>query len=235
MIQRAERRGFTLIELLVVIAIIAILAAILFPVFAKAREKARQSSCSSNLKQISLAFIQYTNDYDERTTPSWLRTNDAQGWIWVDNLVPYMKSDQIVDCPSSSRRPARYAALNSGGFYGMDRNNMDYASNVNYWGGRAGSASGPVASHPMGRADADVADVAQTILMLDYNGAFESGAQYDVAGTLLNGSADLERHNDGFNVAYFDGHVKWSKRGDAITTHTVGGVPVKYLFTIQAD
>lgn len=62
----SDRRAFTLIELLVVIAIIAILAAILFPVFARAREKARQASCSSNLKQLGLAFIQYTQDYDER-------------------------------------------------------------------------------------------------------------------------------------------------------------------------
>ncbi len=63
---RDLRRAFTLIELLVVIAIIAILAAILFPVFAKAREKARQSSCQSNVKQLGLAFMQYTQDYDEK-------------------------------------------------------------------------------------------------------------------------------------------------------------------------
>ncbi len=71
------RRGFTLIELLVVIAIIAILAAILFPVFAKAREKARQSSCLSNMKQIVLGTMQYAQDYDERLPMRWLATDSA--------------------------------------------------------------------------------------------------------------------------------------------------------------
>ena len=73
-----RRKGFTLIELLVVIAIIAILAAILFPVFAKAREKARQASCQANQKQIMLAFAQYRTDYDGRCNPCWY----GPGWGW---------------------------------------------------------------------------------------------------------------------------------------------------------
>ncbi|MCE5238263.1 DUF1559 domain-containing protein [bacterium] len=101
-----QRRGFTLIELLVVIAIIAILAAILFPVFAKAREKARQSSCLSNLKQLALANLQYVQDFDERfikgRIPDW-----GQGppyFSFIQQLAPYVKNAQVFDCPSCSIR-----------------------------------------------------------------------------------------------------------------------------------
>lgn len=94
-----KRSGFTLIELLVVIAIIAILAAILFPVFAKAREKARQASCQSNLKQLGLAFAMYVSDYDERW-PQHSRPNSTANnaiefsWSgWISNaLIPYTKN-----------------------------------------------------------------------------------------------------------------------------------------------
>ncbi len=91
------RRGFTLIELLVVIAIIAILAAILFPVFARAREKARQSSCLSNVKQLSLCLLMYTQDYDERLPRyHWGPWNTS----WRFQVVPYVKNEQIHKCPS---------------------------------------------------------------------------------------------------------------------------------------
>src|SRR3954469_10319714 len=100
---RSPNRGFTLIELLVVIAIIALLAAILFPVFGRARENARRSSCQSNLKQIGLGIIQYTQDYDEKFPLSW----NGQGWGatltgWVMEVQPYLKSTQIFQCPSET-------------------------------------------------------------------------------------------------------------------------------------
>src|SRR6059058_3353568 len=107
-----QRRGFTLIELLVVIAIIAILAAILFPVFARAREKARATSCLSNLKQCALATLMYVQDYDEtfprvpNVADPYLHPNqpvDKQGWLyWAQMVQPYAKNQRIFACPSDS-------------------------------------------------------------------------------------------------------------------------------------
>src|SRR5690606_5238627 len=112
-IQRTRRHGFTLIELLVVIAIIAILASILFPVFARARENARRSSCTSNLKQIGLGLLQYTQDYDEKN-PFTNRGPNADGdsdktngsYKWMDAIYPYVKSEQLFNCPSDSENAA---------------------------------------------------------------------------------------------------------------------------------
>lgn len=106
---RIRARGFTLIELLVVIAIIAILAAILFPVFARARENARRSSCQSNLKQIGLAAHQYTQDYDGYLVPSIIEFADAQNsQSFYDLLLPYTKSSQLFMCPSNIRLGANF-------------------------------------------------------------------------------------------------------------------------------
>ena len=112
----SSRKAFTLIELLVVIAIIAILAAILFPVFAKAREKARQSSCQSNMKQVALSLMQYNQDYDETlvrwyydlgagngpTDPLGSQWSGGGRYSWQNLLYPYMKNAQIWVCPSKS-------------------------------------------------------------------------------------------------------------------------------------
>ncbi len=133
----SRKTAFTLIELLVVIAIIAILAAILFPVFGRARENARRSSCASQLKQLSLGFIQYTQDYDEFTMPytdnATLATANGvattnpmtSGTHWPTALNPYLKSRELYVCPSS-----RAGVLNS---YTMNQNAMltfvDYAGN----------------------------------------------------------------------------------------------------------
>jgi len=96
------KKAFTLIELLVVIAIIAILAAILFPVFATAREKARQTACLSNLKQLGLAYVQYEQDYDE-TVPQGSSSNYGWGRGWAGQIYPYVKSTQTFLCPDDSQ------------------------------------------------------------------------------------------------------------------------------------
>ena len=101
---RHKAKGFTLIELLVVIAIIAILAAILFPVFARARENARRASCQSNLKQIGLGVMQYTQDYDERFPMRYYGTAGPrqEANSWRRQIFPYVKSSQLFSCPSNS-------------------------------------------------------------------------------------------------------------------------------------
>ena len=117
-LRRYRRSAFTLIELLVVIAIIAILAAILFPAFARARESARRSSCLNNFKQIGLGIMQYSQDYDE-TLPRFSFGNGYNGFggygaagddgaRWADMIYPYIKSTQVFNCPSGTKTAAPY-------------------------------------------------------------------------------------------------------------------------------
>src|SRR5437870_6994180 len=134
--RRHKERGFTLIELLVVIAISAVLAAILFPVFAQARDKARQASCASNMKQLGLAVFMYAQDYDERM-PS------VHWGAYYYAVQPYMRNNQMWSCPSSS---GFYSIRNC--FYEGDRSGCDnhvietlrigIATNGDVFGGSAG-------------------------------------------------------------------------------------------------
>ena len=154
-------KAFTLIELLVVIAIIAILAAILFPVFVRARENARRSSCQSNMKQIGLGLIQYTQDYDE-TQVAWSNGPNAYNsgsqtiaWTWNDSIYPYVKSEQIFNCPSAqfytdgfAAKRYQYVQPGTPGRTYTTKTLGSYAINaaVQYKGG--GYYYGPVVSNP---------------------------------------------------------------------------------------
>ncbi|RYG56957.1 DUF1559 domain-containing protein [bacterium] len=130
------RKGFTLIELLVVIAIIAILAAILFPVFGRARENARRSSCQSNLKQVGLGIAQYTQDYDEKMPVAyWEITPGGRQFAWKDAVQPYVKSIQIFACPSNT--------INTRGTYNTATNMpASYSPNSTQLQGAFGSSGG---------------------------------------------------------------------------------------------
>jgi prepilin-type N-terminal cleavage/methylation domain-containing protein/prepilin-type processing-associated H-X9-DG protein len=203
-----KRRAFTLIELLVVIAIIAILAAILFPVFAKAREKARQTSCLSNCKQLALAYVQYTQDYDEKCCNEdvlqWPTGYASGGYSWWGTLVPYLKNNQVAQCPSDST-----VATSSFGLGGpLSTAKQSYCPNARViWNG--GNADGALAA---------IVAPAQCILFIEWAGSDterevqETDPAWAVAnnGTqpATNQFAALTRHMGNSNYAFCDGHCK---------------------------
>ncbi len=196
-----RRNGFTLIELLVVIAIIAILAAILFPVFARAREKARQASCLSNVKQIMLAVLMYTQDYDERLVPG----SQMRNGQWYDLLAPYTKNMQIWTCPScKDMASATYSK-----FLGYGWNYAEFGYRYNE--GEADAAAGRIPPrYGWCTSLASVEYPAQTILLGD-TADTQTYARY-----LYRRSASYssKRHNGGGNMGLLDGHAKWYSYSD---------------------
>lgn len=239
----SQRRGFTLIELLVVIAIIAILAAILFPVFARARENARKSTCQSNLKQIGTANSMYLQDYDQ-TMPYWLMPSPAgtgriyTGYFyWYELLVPYMKNDGVWRCPSDS---APYVST-------LPPATVSYRLNVSYGMncahnpalGNAGRGPFDSGSGYLGQADSIIQDPAGTILCVDSEsiGAMPYGyndTRFTGSGTY---NADMvrdaarNRHNNTVNVLFYDGHVK-AMPADTQGTELLGKVK---LWSVSPD
>ena len=211
-------KAFTLIELLVVIAIIAILAAILFPVFARARENARRSSCQSNLKQIGLGIIQYTQDYDEKFPIRGVMT--GTGAVWT-NVQPYLKSLQIYQCPSEPTAPSSDVQADGPGTYAGDGGTASY---TDYWYNRHLQRTGGSDDRPVSLSTLEFS--ALTVLAGDgvvgdgNPGNLESGnsrytAWGDPVGTtsfaLVTNGVPVTRHLEGANYLHCDGHVKWYK------------------------
>jgi prepilin-type N-terminal cleavage/methylation domain-containing protein/prepilin-type processing-associated H-X9-DG protein len=195
------RRGFTLIELLVVIAIIAILAAILFPVFAKAREKARQTSCLSNLKQIVLGLLQYAQDYDETTPRRRPSATAPQNEFWWNVVQPYVKNTQLFLCPSYPWNGGWCTNCTGDTCRPNGTRSYDMAN-----GGLPNMSQGP--------------RVGQVIAPATTMWVFDCGCEYSgnpistaySVGYFLNawrGQTRAFRHNDGINTTYADGHAKW--------------------------
>ena len=225
-----SRLGFTLIELLVVVAIIALLAAILFPVFSRARENARRSSCQSNEKQIMTGILMYTQDYDE-TYPLvyWLPGTGQE--CWAQSLYNYIKNQDVFICPSdaSPTKPLNMNLSSVDGYpasfflsYGI--NDMFYAnflkggtlaeSSSSSLGMVVSRVANPSSTVYLGEGLADVRTVGTTdpSTWQYLGGAF---ALDPIEAVIITNSAahggPLERHLDTSNVAFADGHVKAMK------------------------
>ncbi len=238
------KSAFTLIELLVVIAIIAILAAILFPVFARARENARRASCQSNLKQAGLAFAQYSQDYDERNVsfpaagfPTW----DARMEPYLGIRVEATSGAQILQCPSDSTvrvfgscNPATTAQPRS---YSLSGNNVDRNTNPNparaTMAGTYTLIAGNFATATyVGRVLSEIEVPAQTLQLVEKVGndnifanntgavvaSPEGGGQTAQNGSRCGVPVFNPIHLEGWNYLFADGHVKWYRPEQTIGT-----------------
>jgi prepilin-type N-terminal cleavage/methylation domain-containing protein/prepilin-type processing-associated H-X9-DG protein len=202
-----NRQGFTLIELLVVIAIIAILSAILFPVFAQARDKARATSCLSNCRQIGVAFQMYTQDYDEYLP---LTSYPMPENSWTDRVQPYIKSRQILRCPSDTSQNWNTPLAGE-----TEVRRSSYF--LNAW--MAGSSSyGNLAAIASPASVIYMAESAENITRDHFHPFYWGSPSEQTSAYMSNLTWDatrgetkelaLRRHQGGFNVAYADGHAK---------------------------
>ena len=240
-----EQQGFTLIELLVVIAIIAILAAILFPVFAKVREKARQTSCLSNEKQLGLGFIQYSEDYDETLPVGSLTSFNFWGMSWAGCIYPYVKSVNVYHCPDDSTAATAPQVAVS---YNFNRSLL--FNNPGIFPGPIGKIAAftsPSKTVLLNEVSGDPVDVANDTIAnangasvnqsTGLNGVWEKysqsgnttglnvlfatgqlgGRAYSGAGSSYIDPSTKGRHTDGSNFLLADGHAKWY-RGSAVSS-----------------
>jgi len=226
-----NRQGFTLIELLVVIAIIAILAAILFPVFARAREKARQTSCLANIKQIGLGCLMYATDYDSNYPQNWLgqcgNAPTTGGYDWQETTQPYTKNWQLYICPSAdvpgpqspeglflhTCKPTnnRSVGCRHGGYaLNCGRNDGGWPDQQYGWGPGGNSRW-------RSKKETTIGNPASVIMISESNfgcimfcGSWHAGYWNPWLSTPVNNVRS--QHNEGTNNCFTDGHGKWLKR-----------------------
>lgn len=209
-----KRSGFTLIELLVVIAIISILAAILFPVFARARENARRASCMSNMKQIALGVMMYTQDYDDRFP--YYSAGGEMAFIF-----PYVKSTQVFRCPSSGLIQQNDPTMSS--VYSTDYG-FPASYDSPFWPRAMVLVPGATGTTQLMGA---IPNPSLTCLFAEDKNAATTGStalygfdRFEAltfpAKGIFNGIPVLDRHLGGSNYAYVDGHVKWLKMETAL-------------------
>jgi prepilin-type N-terminal cleavage/methylation domain-containing protein/prepilin-type processing-associated H-X9-DG protein len=218
-----RRRGFTLIELLVVIAIIAILAAILFPVFARAREKARQTSCLSNVKQLGLGWMMYVQDYDELVPNvcSWSLGGANYPFIW-DQLGPYIKNVQLWECPSRSWGVTMGTLASPPGpqcFWSTTVPRCSYGINWRLggtWRGirKMGEIRVPASTMLLG--DATNLDICWQTYRMAYAGLCGWEPPGGCSNITFWATPDHTVHNGGQNLAFCDGHAKWQAASNII-------------------
>jgi prepilin-type N-terminal cleavage/methylation domain-containing protein/prepilin-type processing-associated H-X9-DG protein len=226
---RVNEKGFTLIELLVVVAIISLLAAILFPVFARARENARRASCMSNMKQLGLAFMMYTQDYDDQLPTDSSPSGKIPPYSWDVCIAPYVgvkvavgASPSIFRCPSDTSADNRrsYSVPMGGNYLGVTSDTHSII-NATFVFGEDYNLS-PVTL--IGVKTSDIPEPATTILLAEhpsvptsttltnlygaYNGSYVSSFTGAATGQDW-GIAGSELHFGGWNYLFCDGHVKW--------------------------
>jgi prepilin-type N-terminal cleavage/methylation domain-containing protein/prepilin-type processing-associated H-X9-DG protein len=232
-------QGFTLIELLVVIAIIAILAAILFPVFARAREKARQASCVSNLKQLSLAIVMYMSDYDSRYPVgyTWCNNNNVyNNKQWWQQTQPYVKNWQLFACPSSTRQ-CRNGSIPHHGVDNMIDNGMapadfqlSYGYSENLWNSWRRDIDNTFCGALTGARSKETGrpTPASFVVIADSAGLVNSGWRIGYAaecGVGCNPPRQIQnntRHNGGSNCGFGDGHAKFFSAQQCVTNWDQG-------------
>lgn len=217
----SRRSAFTLIELLVVIAIIAILAAILFPVFAQAREKARTISCLSNFKQLGTALSMYLQDYDERVLPRYnacpstgpAATPDAS-LLWTATIQPYVKNKQIMVCPSAQN--SKFGdTWNTRSFI-----SEGYNQTISGWYWTNSPPSNPTCGEPILPTLSRISYPAKNVMFADsvsgdlasgYRGYLFGNTGMNIPYNSASAGSFAARHTEGTNLTFFDGHAKWYK------------------------
>jgi prepilin-type N-terminal cleavage/methylation domain-containing protein/prepilin-type processing-associated H-X9-DG protein len=224
-------KGFTLIELLVVIAIIAILASILFPVFGRARENARRSSCQSNLKQIGLGILQYVQDFDEKYPMRYYggaAGQDANSWR--RSIFPYVKSTQLFACPSNTNNGMEASdsttpALTAAGLPSTSPRFMpSYAINgTNNVGGFSPS------EYSSAQSQSSIVDSSGTILVTEYKYAAYPYLNFDFSSSAPFGDSYyvFPGHLGMVNFLFCDGHVKAMK--------PIATVQTTNMWSVQAN